>query len=312
MVSSENQKSRDYQRGTFVDRTPHDGLRRGERGVPWAVRAEGGCSLSRAGTSVRELVCTIALIHRLRSDHPLVVAANRDEFYARPASGPVVLDESHGVVGGRDHKGGTWMGFTRTGLFVGLTNQRTAQEPPPAARSRGDVVLRALAAGSVEASLDVIRGMNPREFPPFNLAIGDGERLVVAYARDRGWELEELGPGLYVLANDRLGSPWFPKADRLADALRPMITSSWDDLRAGLSHALGDTAVPEEVPLDPESPLPLEWVRALQALCIHTDVYGTRSATVAALGHGRTAEYLFADGPPDVTPFVDYTRLLSR
>ena len=52
-------------------------------------------------------------------------------------------------------------------------------------------------------------------------------------------------------------------------------------------------------------------LRRLQALCIHTPVYGTKSSTVLALGAGRVERYLFADGPPCVTPFEDFTSLLS-
>jgi uncharacterized protein with NRDE domain len=257
-------------------------------------------------------VCTIALIHRVRTDCSLIVAANRDEFYARPATGPQVLDRGRSVVvGGRDHKGGTWMGVTRSGLFVGLTNQRTGEEPPPGARSRGEIVLEALRAGSVAGVHAVIEGADVREFPPFNLAFGDGEQLWVAYARATGWELVELAPGVHVLANDRLGSPWFPKADRLRKRIEERVAQPYPSLREHLEHALGDTEVPEDVPVDSTSPVPIEWARALQALCIRTEVYGTRSATIAALSPGHVRDYRFADGPPDEHPFRDYTALVT-
>ncbi|MBL8679626.1 MAG: NRDE family protein [Myxococcales bacterium] len=262
-------------------------------------------------------MCTIALIHRIRPDQPLVVAANRDEFYARPATGPQVLDPRLGVVGGRDHKGGTWLGLTKNGLFVGLTNQRTSEDPPADARSRGEAVLEALRAGAgangdrSARALDRVMAMRAGDFPPFNLVLGDGERLFVAYARRDGWESRELEPGVWVLANDRLGSPWFPKAERLQAKVTKVADAPWPTLRAELEHALADTTVPEDVPIDPTSPVPAAWARALQALCIHTEVYGTRSATIAALGRGAVAEYAFAEGPPDENPFRDFTPLVS-
>jgi uncharacterized protein with NRDE domain len=186
-------------------------------------------------------VCTIALIHRVRADEPLVVAANRDEFYARPATGPAVLDAERGVVGGRDHKGGTWMGFTRGGLFVGLTNQRTAAEPPADARSRGEIVLEALRRGAARPAIEWASSQDPASFPPFNLVVGDGERLWVLYARPQGWEIVELAPGVHVLANDRLESPWFPKAARLRERVRAVADAPWSALRDELALALADT-----------------------------------------------------------------------
>jgi hypothetical protein len=51
-------------------------------------------------------------------------------------------------------------------------------------------------------------------------------------------------------------------------------------------------------------------LQRLQALCIHTPTYGTRSATVLALEPGRVAHYLYADGAPCRTPFVEVGGLL--
>jgi|LNFM01.1.fsa_nt_gb uncharacterized protein with NRDE domain len=262
-------------------------------------------------------MCTIALVHRVRPGQPLVVAANRDEFYARPATGPTLLDERLGVAGGRDHKGGTWLGVTKNGLFVGLTNQRTAEPPPPDARSRGEAVLECLRAGAAgrdgraERALERVLAMDAAEFPPFNLAVGDGDRLFVVYGRADGWQSVELSPGVWVLANDRLDSPWFPKANRLRARVAEVVDAPWDALRAELEHFLADTTVPEDVPVDPTSPVPKEWARALQALCIRTEIYGTRSSTIAVVGDGRVEHYGFADGPPDQTPFRDFTSLLN-
>ncbi len=256
-------------------------------------------------------MCTIALLHRVRTDAPLVVAANRDEVLARPASGPLVLDAERGVVGGRDHRGGTWMGVTRAGLFVGLTNQRTREAPGPDAPSRGEVVLRALRAGSLRAALAALEACDPRDFPPFNLAVGDGERLLVGYARASGWEWVELAPGVHVLANDRLASPWFPKAERLRSLIAPSVALPWPTLRARLADALGDTRVPDAFVPDPDSAEDHAFARALQAICVRTPGYGTCSATIAAVGDGRVREYRFAPGPPDRVGFEDFTGLLG-
>lgn len=203
------------------------------------------------------------------------------------------------------------MGVNREGLFVGLTNQRSAEAPPSDARSRGEIVLEALRCEGLDAALARLERFDPEAYAPFNLALGDGERLFVVYGRRQGWERVALDPGVHVLANDRLGSPWFPKTERMRRMVEALVDRPWDELREGLAHVLADNAVPEEVPVDPASPVPQEWARALQALCIHTEVYGTRSSTIAALSPGRVHAYLFAEGPPDRAPFRDITALLG-
>ena len=98
-------------------------------------------------------MCTIVLLHRVHPRWPVVIAANRDEYYSRAASAPEVLTRDPvPVLGGRDARhAGTWMGATQRGFFVGLTNQRTLRPADASRRSRGEVVLEALRRGSREA-----------------------------------------------------------------------------------------------------------------------------------------------------------------
>ena len=111
-------------------------------------------------------MCTLIVIHRVVPGLPAVFAANRDEYFDRPATGPIVLDPALGIVGGKDLvAGGTWMGLTPGGFFAGLTNQRQYGGPDRARRSRGEVVLETLSRGGAapvvlaatnEAVLDLV------------------------------------------------------------------------------------------------------------------------------------------------------------
>src|SRR5262245_31165887 len=116
-------------------------------------------------------MCTIGILHRPDNPHPLVVIANRDEFYARPARPPEILDQAAGVAGGVDaQSGGTWLGVTRGGRIVAVTNQRAAAPPVPGVRSRGAAVREALAAGTTADDLDrFVRALDPRAFSSMNL-----------------------------------------------------------------------------------------------------------------------------------------------
>lgn len=260
-------------------------------------------------------MCTIVALHRVNAAWPLVIAANRDEMYARRTSGPGVLLESPRAVGGRDlEKGGTWMGVTEAGLFVGVTNQRSYGAHDDTLASRGQMVLEALATGSVLGIERYLGSIDARAYNAFNLLFGDAHALRVAYARRdaRAIAIEPLGAGTWILANDRIGSPEFPKSARAAELARDLETTT--DLLSAGRRLLADHALPpiDAVPAPPHgSPLPHEFLQQLQAICIHTPVYGTRSAALVAIAPTRVEQYLVADGPSCVTEFRDWAPLLK-
>ena len=255
-------------------------------------------------------MCTIVAAFGLRVDAPLVLLANRDEAYGRPSLPPRVIEA--GLVGGVDVAArGTWLGVTKGGFVVGVTNQHTTVPPDPDKRSRGQLVLELLRAGTADAARTVLLGVDVRRYNPFNLLFGDAYTLYVAYARDEAKAVvEPLAAGLHVLANDRIGSPRYPKADRARALVAPYLGGTLTALEQALPAVLGDHTLPE-AEVVPESPLGPELSRAIQALCIHTERYGTRSSTFLALGpSGSPLRYAFADGPPCTTPFVDHSDLL--
>ncbi|HEY2511402.1 MAG TPA: NRDE family protein [Polyangiaceae bacterium] len=254
-------------------------------------------------------MCTLIAIFGIHPDVPLIVAANRDEFYARPWAPPARLSDEPVVFGGRDlTQGGTWLGATEAGFFVAVTNQRTLGARDGSLRSRGQLVLDALRRGSPDAAVEWLAGLNGGEFNPFNLLLGDAGSLYVAYARaDPKLKIERLERGLSVLNNDTIGSRDFPKANRVRDLVEPIAREPWEGLAPELERVLGDHEQPPLAAI-PEPPagsmLPREALQALQAVCVHTPVYGTSSSSLLALGERRLIDYRFAPGPPCVTPFV--------
>ena len=59
-------------------------------------------------------MCLILVAWRRHADFPLVVAANRDEFHARPASAAAFWKDHPAILGGRDLQAqGTWLGVSR-------------------------------------------------------------------------------------------------------------------------------------------------------------------------------------------------------
>lgn len=260
-------------------------------------------------------MCTLIALHQVHRDLPLVVAANRDELYARPASGPMLLSASPRIVGGRDElKGGTWLGASERGFFVGLTNQRTPEPPDPSLRSRGEVVLGALGQPGLQAAVDWLGRLDASAYNSFNLLVGDGRALFVAYARRESprLELAPLAPGIWALPNDRLGSLEFPKIDRAVELARPLAALPWEALVPRAQAMLADHALPAPERVAEAPPwLPPELRPRLQALCVHTPVYGTVSASLLAFSARGLQRYLHAAGPPCRAPLVDQPALVA-
>lgn len=258
-------------------------------------------------------MCTIVALRNVSREFPLVIAANRDEFYRRDASPPGVLLEHPRVVGGRDRaRGGTWMGVTASGFFVGVTNQRTWRPADVSLRSRGEVVLACLRDGDVDAVAARLRALDAAAYNPFNLMYGDAGALRVAYVRreEPFVTVVEVGDGVTALANDAIGSAHFPKTARVEGRLRDtaLAEASWDALRPRLVDALRDHELPPDGLVEDPPPgamFPKFLARRLQAMCIHTPTYGTVSSTLLALTPGGVARYLYAAGHPCEAPFVD-------
>lgn len=268
-------------------------------------------------------MCTIALLHRVHPSFPVVLAGNRDEFYARSADPPRALCADPPIVGGLDREGGgTWLALTPSGALAAITNQRTWQPDRPARRSRGAIpieLLRAIAGADPAERLARARAhleaLDPEAQNSFNLLYADLGGALVAYGRRRARavEVEELPPGLFVLGNDRLGSPAFPKLRRAEGLIEAHARAPWRELRPRLARALADHELPPAAAIEAppaESQISAETAELLQAICIHTPSYGTRSATIAAVAPDGVARYEFADGPPCRAPFRDVADLV--
>lgn len=253
-------------------------------------------------------MCTIALLIDVVAGAPCVVAANRDELYARPTRGPESL--APGIVGGVDElSGGTWLAVRADGQFAAVTNQRALVTPPPGLRSRGHAVKELAAAADPEA---FVAGLDPTRYASMNLVWRSRAGLSIAYLRreDASREVIRLGRGVHVLTNDRLGTPGYPRGPRLQAAIEAALARGvdWPALATHLQRALADHTR-ASLADTPPSHLPIELGRELTATCIHSPDYGTRSSTILALGEG-VLDYLHADGPPCTTPFTSRKDLL--
>ncbi len=239
-------------------------------------------------------MCLILLAWRSHPDYPLVVAANRDEFFARPTAPAGFWPESPKVLAGRDlEAGGTWLGVTRGGRFAALTNFRDPARHTPGAPSRGQLVARFLTgAESGEEYLRELDAVADR-YNGFNLVFGDPAGLW--YFSNCGEGAGQLAPGLYGLSNHLLDTPW-PKVARGRSALAAALQALPEE--APLFALLRDDRIAPDEEL-PRTGVSLEWERLLSAAFVQSPTYGTRSATIVvadAAGQWRFTEQAFLAG----------------
>ena len=140
-------------------------------------------------------MCLIVLAWQAHPQYPLVVLANRDEFYDRPTTPAGWWDDAPSIWAGRDEKArGTWLGVSRTGRFAALTNVREPGRTRPDAPSRGSLVADFLRdEASPEGFLAALRTRGAA-CNGFNLLFGVGDRL--GYYSNRGAASEALAPGI--------------------------------------------------------------------------------------------------------------------
>uniref|UniRef100_UPI0033426546 NRDE family protein n=1 Tax=Castellaniella defragrans TaxID=75697 RepID=UPI0033426546 len=214
-------------------------------------------------------------------DWPLFIAANRDEYHARPTAAAAPWAGRPDIISGLDLlAGGTWLGWTRAGRFALLTNYREPAHHQPDAPSRGALVRDFLLdTGSAAAYADEIMA-RCADYNGFNLIVGDGNEIRYLSNRDPQGRARLLAPGRYVLSNHLLDTPW-PKAARLRAALdaRPVSALATDP--DGVFAILRDAEPANDTAL-PATGIPLELERLLSSPFILSPEYGTRCTTVIA------------------------------
>lgn len=222
-------------------------------------------------------MCLILFAHRATAHYRLILAANRDEFFDRPAAPAHWWPDRPDVLAGRDlSKGGTWLGATRSGRWSAVTNFREGVRPDPALRSRGFLTAGFLTgAGSAQAYAEGLTGQLSG-YAGFNLLVGDASS--VWYLGNRPDAVQEVPAGVHGLSNHLLNSQW-PKVHGGRSGLASLLDADEERLVAGLFDLLADTRRAADHEL-PETGVGLDWERVLSASFIVTEAYGTRASTV--------------------------------
>lgn len=229
-------------------------------------------------------MCLIALAIDQQRRFPLVLAANRDEFFDRPSArlswwqpdtgGPAIL-------GGRDlHAGGTWLGLNAQGRLALLTNVRRPGPHDASAPSRGTIVPLWLKGDQPPDRFWMQVALSGHN--PFNLIAADFRIGECYWASSEVAAPRRLGKGIFGLSNASLNTPW-PKVERLKAQMAAALEEC-DSVAAISDHlfaALADSAAAKDADL-PRTGILIEQERLLSSAFIRTPDkrYGTRCSTL--------------------------------
>ena len=237
-------------------------------------------------------MCLIAWNWQPASRTPLLLLANRDEFYARPAlplhwwqADDPARDRAT-VLAGKDLQGGgTWLGVSRSGRLAALTNYRTPEPARTDAPSRGELVAAFLEeATDAETYLQAL-AQRAGDYNPFNLLVFDGERLLGLESRSA--RLVPMQAGIGAVSNADFHTPW-PKLTQLTTRLQAQMEQGTTDTPRLLGLLHDPTRAPDAAL--PATGVSRELERALSATFIATPGYGTRASSVVRI-HQHHAEF---------------------
>ena len=241
-------------------------------------------------------MCLVLIAYKVHPRYPLILAANRDEFYDRPTATASYWEEAPELFAGRDlvHRG-TWLGVTRGGRCAALTNYREPHAARQDAPSRGGLVSGFLR--SEVGPKDYLARLQGKAaaYNGFNLLLGDPDGLY-CYSNKSG-QAVRLSPGIHGLSNHLLDTPW-PKVVRGRDTLSELAQRG-DFSREELFAILGDRSQAPDGEL-PDTGVGLELERLLSSIFIVSERYGTRSSTVLLIDADRRVSFVersFDGGP---------------
>lgn len=255
-------------------------------------------------------MCTLALYLRIFDDHPLVVAANRDEFYDRPSAPPALLGSNPTILAGKDLlAGGTWLGVNEYGVLVGILNRRSNAENShrDSLRSRGLLCLDVLRCESAWRASEFLSGHHGSQYQPFTLVFADTEAAWVAFNAEERIELAELNVGLHVFSNASVDDARLEKINHARERFARLINDDTQDLRTpsqripSFQKVLSDHTI-ANIGKDTKN-----------AICVHAESSGTVSSSIIFYSQiDRRFQTFYCPGPPCQFSFSESCHLTVR
>ena len=234
-------------------------------------------------------MCLIVMSYKHHPDYKLIFAANRDEFYERPASPAAFWSEEPSLLAGKDLKeGGTWCGITKTGRLAAITNYRDMKSIKKNAVSRGKIVIDFLTGRSSPELYGKALKDSAEQYNGYSLIFGNKSDLY--FFSNRKKELVEIKAGVHGLSNHLLNTPWY-NVERSKALFNKAIEKGNNNLIDELFGLLSDDTPTTDDNL-PDTGLDPKLERAISPIFTKTDVYGTRSSTVILIDNNGNVNFI--------------------
>lgn len=236
-------------------------------------------------------MCILFFAIKQHPKYPVIICANRDEFHQRPTqsmhwwpNNDVLTDDvlannllTSNVLAGKDlQAGGTWLGLNKQGRFSALTNFRQPQLFDKNKKSRGDLVLQALANQDNDITKQLTESSN--NYNAFNLVFGQLDNLMCFDSVSE--KKQVLNSGFHSLCNGALDDIW-PKMAlgqaKLADEIKD------HSLDIEQLFKLMKSSQQAQIEHLPKTGVPLNWEQLLSSIFIISPEYGTRTTNIITL-----------------------------
>ncbi len=225
-------------------------------------------------------MCILGIAFHVHPHHPLIICANRDEFYDRKTAPAHFWKDPPGILAGRDiEAGGTWLGVSKDGRIAAVTNYREPGAPKSGKRSRGELVVSFLSSELDAQSFLEKTKKRAHLYNGFNLVAGDKNALF--WFSNRNGRIKSLEPGIHVISNRLLNTPW-PKAKKIAYHMERLTKQPSISPEPFLRLLSDRSAAPDDEL--PDTGVGIEWERILSPVFVESEIYGTRSSCVVIFG----------------------------
>ncbi|MEW6998299.1 NRDE family protein [Colwelliaceae bacterium BS250] len=220
-------------------------------------------------------MCILFIAINQHKDHPLIVAANRDEFHQRPTKSAYFWADDNKLLAGQDlQAGGTWLGINPEGQFAAITNIRDPKNNNPKAKTRGELVPLALQNNSPINESWLVA--NSDKYNPFNLIYSVNNQLYCFNSANNEHKL--LESGFHAICNGSVNDVW-PKMAKGEQLLEQLINEQQPVHAEHLFAIMQDsTQAPDE--LLPNTGVGIDWEKLLSSIFITSPTYGTRSTSI--------------------------------
>ncbi len=252
-------------------------------------------------------MCLILFAYHYHPRYPLIVAANRDEYYRRPTQSCHWWQERSNLLAGKDLMAeGTWMGITRQGRFAAITNVRDTRQRSSPKYSRGKLPLSYLteSIGPQQFYSQLITSAT--DYQGYNLLFGSADEL--CYFSNRSAHLSPIEPGLHGLSNASLNTPW-PKITTGLAKLQQILTTEEPDVNA-IFRLLETRIIANDSEL-PDTGVGIERERLLAPVFIESADYGTRSSQILLIDKNKNVRLYEKERAPIKGPVKSFNFHIS-